>query len=106
MKEGEATEWSVGDLCTCVYDDRGYGILFRVTNVVVDSRWSQPMLDIVPVLGVLQNVSKRRPKKRISAGYCGKQSLVDLANEYAQLGLFIAQEAKKLGGDDGPTSDT
>lgn len=107
MKKGEATEWTVGDICTCVYDERGYGILYRVTKVEVYPHSNQPYLSLIPIYGLLQDVSKRRARPRISAGYCAKMTLVDLASEYMKLGNFIAGEAaKNTEESDGSTSDT
>ena len=107
--------WQVGDLCTYVYDGRGWGILYRVTKVepIQPTQMgnfvlynSDCLLSLQPALGVLQDIDNRKGRKRVASSACTHQSLIDLATEYSKFGLFIAEEAKKKGTDDGAATDS
>jgi len=95
--------WRVGELCTCVYDNVGHGIIYRVAEVHSRSQ-HEPMLKVVPVFGVLTNI-KGRKSRGLSAGYCTPLSLVDLSNEYLKFGHFIAAEAKDRGAEPSTTPE-
>lgn len=95
-------EWQVGDLCLCTYGGTGHGVVYRVMEagpLNKDSfRREYQMLTIAPAYACIAKL-KGRGKRKIGAGYCTPVSLVDLASEYAKLGHFIADEAKKRGAD-------
>lgn len=91
--------WKVGDLCTAIYNDVGEGLIYRVVHITDTScagTWSRPWdkeLKVVPVYGVIADMSCRKPRK-LGAGWCTPLSLIDLATEYARFGLFISNEAR------------
>ncbi len=95
--------WYVGELCTAVYDNMGEGIIYRVTGVsrvsAAPTSGVAPLLKLAPVYGVLSDVSRRKPRT-LDAGYCTPMSIVDLASEYSNFGLFIAEEARRRGTDE------
>lgn len=81
------TTFNVGDLCTCQYDDRGGGLLYRVIEA-----YSNGQVKIKPVLGVL--VSTRFRKTRTLHGnWCEKITRVELAQIVKELDNFIGIDA-------------
>lgn len=100
-EENRKHPWRVGDLCTAVYDNRGEGLIYRVTEVIDGASSGQfdrahVSLVVKPVYGVVADV-KGRKTRTLGAGYCTPLSLIDLATEYTRFGLFISQEAKRRG---------
>jgi len=89
--------WQVGQLCTCAYNDVGPGILYRVTAVTQNTKFwgGTSILKLTPILGMLSPDFKGRRKRSLSSAHCQPQSLIDLASEYAKLGVFISDEAKR-----------
>lgn len=90
----------VGDLCMCTYAGTGHGIIYRVASVgpTTASPYQHRMLVIVPVHGVIATL-QGRGKRTIPVRYCKFVGLVELAAEYARLGTFIADEARRRGAD-------
>lgn len=98
-EENRRHPWRVGDLCTAVYDNRGEGLIYRVTRVDrLDDQLGRPHVTLVvkPIYGVVADV-KGRKTRTLGAGYCSPLSLIDLATEYTRFGLFISQEARNRG---------
>lgn len=78
--------FEVGDLCTCQYDDRGGGLLYKVEETYVDGT-----VKIKPIHGVLVD-TKNRKTRVLHGGWCQKITRVELANLVEQLNEFIAIE--------------
>lgn len=88
-------EWTVGDLCTCVYNERGYGIIYRVSAIRPSQ--NRATLEVVPVFGLLQDISKRMKRTGLDERYCKPLSLIDMSMQYLNLGNMISEEAKRRG---------
>ena len=78
--------FACGDLCTCQYDDRGGGLLYRVEESYLDG-----VIMIKPVLGVLVN-TKNRKTRTIHGDHCQKLTRVELAALTEELNDFVANE--------------
>lgn len=91
-------DWSVGELCSCTYDGRGHGIVYRVVRV--ERINGLTTLNIKPVLGLIQNIDHRKTRYRIRSTFCKPISLIKLGSEYMKMGLFLVEEAKRYSEDD------
>lgn len=78
--------FDVGDLCTCEYDDRGGGLLYRVEETYLEGQ-----IKIKPVLGVLVS-TKNRKTRTLHGDWCQKITRVELAALTEELNDFVANE--------------
>lgn len=94
--------WKVGELCTCTYGNTGHGVIYRVMKVGEGRSYHREyqMLEIAPAFAVVAS-TEGRGKRKIGAGWCTPLTLVEMATSYARFGTFIADEAKRLGAEDG-----
>jgi hypothetical protein len=96
--------WKVGDLCNALYNEIGAGVIYRVVNVKEKQTPYHPLrpcshiLTVVPVHGVISDISHRKTRM-LNSAFCQPLSIVDLATEYAKLGTFIADEVKRMSED-------
>lgn len=100
MSETSVRKWAIGDLCT--YHNRegtGFGILYRVQEIVKAARFNTTLFNLQPVHGPFLEIKNRKRLKSVSPCDCTYMSLVDLATTYAKLGAFISDEARKRGTD-------
>jgi len=97
--------WRVGEICTCNYQGIAGGLLYIVTEVTPPREeklangtkyQADAQLKIKPVYGLFQDIEGRKTRK-IGAGWCRPQSLIELSTEYAKLGHFIADLARLRG---------
>jgi hypothetical protein len=78
--------FAVGDLCTCEYDGRGGGLLYRVEETYLEGQ-----IRIRPVIGVLVS-TKNRKVRTLHGDWCQKITRVELASLTEELNDFVANE--------------
>lgn len=108
QKQNMAHPWRVGDLCNALYNEIGAGVIYRVLDVKVKAHVYPGViyrmsLTVIPVHGVISDISNRR-SRILDSAFCRPLSIVDLSTEYASLGNFIRDEVKKRSETDDPRS--
>jgi hypothetical protein len=94
-------EPQIGDLCFVNYNETGREIVYRIEEEKVTSlRWSYKQVKAVPVFSFRNETLKGRRPRWIRTHSVQVVSLLDLCNMYANLGTFIADEKKRLSGDE------
>jgi len=98
-----AATFRVGNLVTAITNSAGEGMLYRIERL--NSRSVVNMNDYVmayvrPVFEIwsCSEIGSRKPKWTPASGM-RLVSLLNMAEEYSRLGLFIRDEAKRLSGE-------